>query len=147
MLWALLCKTLFTIIFFRGLKVTIFLSMVSIVYGLCLDCVSIPQHLNFQVACCCSLSFGLVTKVRACKSVGQEWAQESHFMLPKVWENVREWTFTLPSEFPLWELNSQWTFKFLKSNCRGQNSLDWKVHYIIGKLLERRCLKWACMTY
>jgi len=31
-------------------------------------------------------------------------AQESHFMLPGVWECVREWTPTLPSELPLWEL-------------------------------------------
>jgi hypothetical protein len=74
-------------------------------------------------------------------------AQELHFMLPKVWENVKEWTSTLPIEFPLWELESQWTFKFSKSNCKGQNSLNWKVLYIIGKLLELKCLKWTCITH
>jgi hypothetical protein len=31
-------------------------------------------------------------------------AQESHFMLPGVQKSVREWTFTLPNEFPPWEL-------------------------------------------
>ncbi len=31
--------------------------------------------------------------------------------------------------------------------CRGQNPLDWRVPYIIEKLLELRCLKWACMTH
>jgi hypothetical protein len=30
---------------------------------------------------------------------------------------------------------------------RGQNPLDWIVFYIIGKLLKRRCLKWAHMTH
>jgi len=35
----------------------------------------------------------------------------------------------------------------LESDYRGQNPLDWKVIYIIGKLLKRRCLKWACMTH
>ncbi len=25
--------------------------------------------------------------------------------------------------------------------------MDWRVPYIIGKLLEPRCLKWACMTH
>jgi hypothetical protein len=50
---------------------------------------------------------------------------------------VREWTFTLPSELPLWELESRWTFKSLKNNCKGKN--------IIG--LKCRCLKWACLTY
>ncbi len=41
----------------------------------------------------------------------------------------------------------QWTPKFSEGDCKGQNSLDWKVSYIIGKLLECRCLKWARMTH
>jgi hypothetical protein len=69
---------------------------------------------------------------KACKGASQEWARESHFMLPGVQESVRKWTLTLPSELPLWELESQWTSESLKSDCKGQNSLDWKVLYIIG---------------
>jgi hypothetical protein len=34
-----------------------------------------------------------------------------------------------------------------EDNCKGQNSLDWGFPYIIGKLLECRYLKWACMTH
>jgi hypothetical protein len=60
---------------------------------------------------------------------------------------MREWTPTLPNELPLWELESWWTFESSKGDCRGQNSLDWKKIYIVEKLLERRCLKWACMTH
>ncbi len=30
---------------------------------------------------------------------------------------------------------------------QGQNSLDWKVLYIIENILEHKCLKWACMTH
>jgi hypothetical protein len=60
---------------------------------------------------------------------------------------VREWTLKLPSEFPFWELESQWTFESSKSNYKGQNSLDSKFIYIIGKLLERRCLKWVHITH
>ncbi len=30
---------------------------------------------------------------------------------------------------------------------QGQNPLDWGVYYIIGKLLEHRCLKWALTTH
>jgi hypothetical protein len=59
----------------------------------------------------------------------------------------KNWTSTLPSELPPWELESQWTFESLESNCRGQNPLDWRVLYIIEKLLQRKCLKWACMTH
>jgi len=68
-------------------------------------------------------------------------------MLPGVQKSVREWTFTLPNELPFWELESQWTPKSSKGNCKGKNSLDWKVTYIIEKHLECRYLKWARMTH
>ncbi len=68
-------------------------------------------------------------------------------MLSGVWESVREWSPTLPSEFPLGELDSWWTPKSSKSNCKGQNSLDQRFPYIIGNLLQFKCLKWACMTH
>jgi hypothetical protein len=43
-------------------------------------------------------------------------AQESHFMFMGVWESVREWTFTLLSELPFWELESWWSPEFSESN-------------------------------
>jgi hypothetical protein len=72
---------------------------------------------------------------------------ESHFMLPRVWESVREWTSTFSSELPFWEWESRWTFESSKNNCKGPNLLDWRVIYIIGNFLKRRCLKWAHMTH
>jgi hypothetical protein len=69
-----------------------------------------------------------------------------HFMLLGVQKSVREWTLTLPRELSFWELESQWTPEFSEGDCTSQNSLDWDVPYIIGKLLECRCLKWALMT-
>jgi len=60
---------------------------------------------------------------------------------------MREWTHTLPSGLPLWELKSQWTSKSSERSCRGQNSLDWKALYIIKNLLKRRCLKGTRMIY
>jgi len=68
-------------------------------------------------------------------------------MLPEMWESVREWTPTLLSELPLWELESQWTSKSSENDCRDQNPLDVRVPYIIGNLLEHRCLKWVRMTH
>jgi len=50
------------------------------------------------------------------------------------------------SELPLWELESWWIPNSLENDYRGQNQLD-RVPYIIGKLLECRCLKWAHMTH
>ncbi len=60
---------------------------------------------------------------------------------------MTEWTFTLPSELPFWELESWWSLEFSESDYRGQNPLDWGVLYIIKKILELRCLKWDCMTH
>jgi hypothetical protein len=60
---------------------------------------------------------------------------------------MREWTLTLPRQLPVGELKSQWTPKFLESNCRGQNPLDWGVIYIIRKLLKHRYLKCVRMTH
>jgi hypothetical protein len=60
---------------------------------------------------------------------------------------MREWAHTFPNGFSLWELESLWTPKFLESNLKGQNSLDWKVSYTIGKFLKCKCLKWTCMIH
>jgi hypothetical protein len=80
-----------------------------------------------------TLALGSRLRQGLVKAWAKREAQESNFMLPKV--------------LPLWELESWWTPKFSESNCRGQNLLDWKVHYIIGNFLQRRCLKWARMTH
>jgi hypothetical protein len=74
-------------------------------------------------------------------------AWESPFIFSGVQKNVREWTFTLSRKLLLWELESWWTSKFSENNYKGQNSLDWGNFYIIGKLLEHRCLQQACMTH
>ncbi len=60
---------------------------------------------------------------------------------------MREWTLTLPRQLPLWEMESRWTPKILESNLKGQNSMACGVLYIIGKFLEPRCLKWACIAH
>jgi hypothetical protein len=94
-----------------------------------------------------TLALGLRPKPRLTKVRAKCEGWESHFMLPGVWESVREWTLTLPRELPLWELESWWTPEFSKSDCKGQNPLDRKVPYNIENFLECKCLKWDCMTH
>ncbi len=60
---------------------------------------------------------------------------------------MRKWTFTLPRQLPLGELESRRTPKSSGSDCRDQNPLVWKKNYIIRNLLKRRCLKWARITH
>jgi hypothetical protein len=61
----------------------------------------------------------------------------------KMWRNEP----SLPNELSSWELESQMDSWISKSDCKGQNSMDWSVPYIIEKLLERKCLKWVRMTH
>jgi hypothetical protein len=74
-------------------------------------------------------------------------ARESHFMLLRVWESVREWTSTFPSELLFWEFESRWTLESSENNFRGQKPLACEFPYNFGKILELRCLKWARMTH
>jgi hypothetical protein len=60
---------------------------------------------------------------------------------------MREWTLTLPRQLPLWEMESRWTPETAESDCRGQNPMACGVLYIVGKLLKRRCLKWARIAH
>jgi hypothetical protein len=92
--------------------------------------------LPFSVA---TLTLGSQPKQGLTKAQAKREAQECG----KVWE----WTLTLPSGLPFWELESQWTPKFSESDCRGQNPLYWAVPYNIRNFLERRCLTWARMTH
>jgi hypothetical protein len=91
-----------------------------------------------------TLTLGLRRRKGLAKMQAKCEGRESHFMLPKEWEGMNP---TLPSELPLWELESRWISESSKSDWRRQNPLDWKVPYIIENILERKCLKWARMTH
>jgi hypothetical protein len=73
--------------------------------------------------------------------------RESHNILPgvqRVWGHEPSHS-QVNSHVGSWSL--EWIPKSLKHNCRGQNSLPWRVFYIIGKLLKRKCLKWARISH
>jgi hypothetical protein len=97
--------------------------------------------------CVTTLALGSRPKQRFARMRAKREAQTSHFVFLGAQKSVKEWTLTLPRELPLWELESQWASEFSENDHRGQNSLDWGVLYIIGKFLERRCLKWARVTH
>jgi len=60
-----------------------------------------------KFVCVTTLALGSRLRQGLAKVHAKREARESHFMLPGMWESVREWTFTLPSELSLWELESQ----------------------------------------
>jgi hypothetical protein len=94
-----------------------------------------------------TLALGSQPRQRACKVASQEGSSGVTLHAPGSVKSVREWTFRLPMQLPLWEMESQWTPESSEGNCRGQNSMDRKVLYIIEKILELRCLKWARIAH
>jgi len=94
-----------------------------------------------------NLNLRLTIKARACKRARQKGNLEGTSYTPRSAWSAKEWTLTLPRQLPLGELDSQRTPKSLGSDCRGQNPLVWRFLYIIGKLLNRRCLKCARITH
>ncbi len=91
-----------------------------------------------------TLTLGSWPRPRGCKVAGQKEARESHHILPgsvRKGEGVNphtpKATPTLGDGVPV---DSQ--------NFREQfDSMAWRVLYIIGKLLKRRCLKWALIAH
>jgi hypothetical protein len=60
--------------------------------------------LNFFVA---TLALGSQPRQGGCKVMGQEGGPRVTSHVPGSAKSVKEWTFTLPSVLPLWELESQ----------------------------------------
>jgi hypothetical protein len=86
-------------------------------------------------------------KQGGCKVAGQKGARESSHMLLGEQKSEGKWTITLPRGIQFWELESRWTPESLESDSRGQNSIDWRIFYSIGKILELRYLKWAHIAH
>jgi hypothetical protein len=105
------------------------------------------SSMNKRDVICRNLSLKLATKasgLQGCEPRG------SPGVTPHVPGSAREWRGVnshTPKGVQLWELESQWTPKFSKDNFKGQNSMDGRVIYTIGKLLERKCLKWAHIAH
>jgi hypothetical protein len=97
--------------------------------------------------CVVTLTLGLRPKQGLVRGRDKRETREAHLILSGVQESVREWTLTLPRQLPLGELESRRTPESSGNDCRGQNTLVWRVLYIIGKILKLKCLKWAHITH
>jgi hypothetical protein len=96
---------------------------------------------------CRNPSLGLTTKARGCKVMGQERDPRALHMLSgvqRVWGNEPSHS-QVNSHVGSW--SPERTPESSKRNFRGQNSLPWRVFYIVEKLLKCRCLKWACIAH
>jgi hypothetical protein len=96
---------------------------------------------------CCNLSFGLATKVRGWKVAGQEGDPRVTSHAHGSTKSVREWTSHSQMNSHVRSWSPKRTPESSERDYRGQNSSTRTVPYIIGQLLKRICLKWACITH
>jgi hypothetical protein len=94
-----------------------------------------------------TLALGSRPRQRGCKGAGQEeggshitYSQECK----KVWGSEPSHS-QVNSHVESW--SPERTPKSSERNCRGENSLPWKVFYIIGKVLKFRCPKWPRLSH
>jgi hypothetical protein len=107
----------------------------------------ILREYDFAITYVMTLALGLWPRQGAWKGASRKCNPGVTFTFLRMWESVKKWTHTFPSGFPLRKLKFQWIPKFLESDLRCQNSLDWRVAYTIIKLLRLKCLKWAHMIH
>jgi hypothetical protein len=81
-------------------------------------------------------SFGLATKAKGLQGCEPRGSPGVTSHTPGSVGKCEGVNLHIPKQLPLWEMESRWTSKILKSNFRGQNSMDCDVLYIIRKLLE-----------
>jgi hypothetical protein len=94
-----------------------------------------------------NLSLGFVTKVKGLQGCGPKGSSAVTPHAPGSVGKCEGVNPRTPKATPTWEMETQWTLKFSKGDCMGENSMAWGILYIIGKLLELRCLKWACIAH
>jgi len=130
--------------------------------------ISLALHCKLLRVFCCNPSFGFATKAKGLQGYGPRGRKPGNQgkdiarlrakrkpgsditysrECKKVRRSVREWTFTLLRQLPLWEMESRWTPETSESDLRGQNNMTCGVLYIIRKLLKPRCLKWVRITH
>jgi hypothetical protein len=77
-----------------------------------------------------TLALGSWPRQRFVRVRAKREAWESNLMFPGVYESVKEWTLTLPSDLPLWELESRWSpdgvpmdFQIFKKQLQGSKPI------------------------
>jgi hypothetical protein len=90
---------------------------------------------------CHDPSLGLATKPRGCKVAGQEGDLGVTLHAPRSAKSVREWTLTLPSELPLWELESRMGSRIFKAWLQGSKPIGLKSSLYHWKDIEMQMSK------
>jgi hypothetical protein len=90
----------------------------------------------FRKLKCRNLSLGLTTKARGLQGCGLRERPGSHITCSRSAKSVKEWTLTLPSELPCWELESQMNFRIFKARFQGSKPISSKSFLYHWKHIE-----------
>jgi hypothetical protein len=90
----------------------------------------------FRKLKCRNLSLGLTTKTRGLQGCGLRERLGSHITCSRSAKSVKEWTLTLPSELPCWELESQMNFRIFKARFQGSKPISSKSFLYHWKHIE-----------
>jgi hypothetical protein len=94
-----------------------------------------------------TLALGLRSRQRACKGASQDYARESHFHAPRSAKECEGKNLHTPKWTPMLGVGVPMDSRMFRKWLQGSKPNGSRVHYIIGKLLKHRCLKWARITY
>jgi hypothetical protein len=112
---------------------------------------NMPNHhlvsCMLKIVKCRNLSLGLATKARGCKNVDQEGDPGITSHAPGSAKSVGDEPSPSQVSSHCGNWSSKWTLEFSERNFRGQSPSVRRVIYIIGKILKRRCLKWARISH
>jgi hypothetical protein len=92
---------------------------------------------NIEILTSCrNPNLGLATKAKGYKVTDQEGDPGVTSHAPRSAKSVREWTLSHPSEFPLWELESQIDVQIFKAWLQGPKPIGWKSYLYNWKSIE-----------
>jgi hypothetical protein len=96
---------------------------------------------------CRNPSFGLATKVKGLQGCGPKGNPGVTSHTPRSVGKCEGVNLHTPKATPTLGDGVSVDSQNFKERFQGQNSMACGVLYIIGKLLECRCLKWACIAH
>jgi hypothetical protein len=103
--------------------------------------------LGVQNQMCRNPNFGLATKAKGLQGCGPKGSPGVTSGTPGSVGKCEGVNPHTPKATPALGMESRWTPETSETDLRGQISMDCGALYINGKLLKRRCLKWARITH
>jgi hypothetical protein len=105
------------------------------------------KHFKVYGLKCCNSSFRLATNARVYEGAGQKWSPGVTCHAPGSVGKCEGMNPHTPKWAPTLGIGVPMDFWIFKERLQGSKLIGLRIFYIIGKMLELKCLKWACMIH